>query len=151
MRLQQIDFTTILPIWQNLLWPNRTSAIEPVSCIQLFGEKDYSIMSAAPTFFGVFKDDRLIGVNSGFKTSSELYRSRGIYVLPEFRKAGVAHMLFAATCEQARKEQCDSVWSMPRLSAVRAYQNFGFTIVSQIENRYNEQNEDHVYVILTQQ
>lgn len=149
MQLQQIDFLTILPIWKKLLWPERTSAIEPVSCIQLFGEKEYSIMSNAPTFFGVFKDGQLVGVNSGFKTSNELYRSRGIYVLPEFRKFGVSTMLFSAVCDQGRKERCSTVWSMPRLSALWAYQRFGFTVVSQTENRYNEQNEDHVYVTFT--
>lgn len=146
MNTEIISFEEILPIWKNFLWPIRSSAIEPVSCIQLFGEKDYSILNAIPTFFAVRISGKIVGVNSGFKTSPTLFRSRGIFVFPEYRKLGISTLLFDAVCNQAKLEGCSTVWSMPRLSAVGAYHRFGFKTVSNIENRYNEQNEDHEYV-----
>ena len=33
MLTTKISFDTILPIWQDKLWPNRQSAIEPVSAM----------------------------------------------------------------------------------------------------------------------
>ena len=53
-------------------------------------------------------------------------RARGIWVDPEFRRYGVAQILFDMTEKQAKKENCDAVWSMPRKSALPAYEKFGF-------------------------
>lgn len=134
MRATKISFEDILPIWENKLWPNRESAIEGVSAMTWPYEGnpepiDMSIFDYQPTFYGVFMDNKLIGVNSGHRTTDTQYRSRGIWVDPDYRKRGVAQLLFVLTEHQARIEKCEMMWSIPRKTALTAYTKFGFTTV----------------------
>ena len=134
MRATKISFEDILPIWENKLWPNRESAIEGVSAMTWPYEGnpdpiDMNIFEYQPTFYGVYMDNKLVGVNSGHKTSDTQYRSRGIWVDPEYRKKGVAQLLFVLTEHQARIEKCEMLWSIPRKTALTAYTKFGFTTV----------------------
>lgn len=134
MRATKISFEDILPIWENKLWPNRESAIEGVSAMTWPYEGnpdpiDMNIFDYQPTFYGVFMDNKLVGVNSGHRTTDTQYRSRGIWVDPDYRKRGVAQLLFVLTEHQARIEKCEMMWSIPRKTALTAYTKFGFTTV----------------------
>ena len=44
-----------------------------------------------PYFFGAYVDGKLAGVNSGHKTSETNFRSRGLYVLEEYRRLKRQH------------------------------------------------------------
>lgn len=134
MIIQEISFDQICQIWQEQLWPNRISPIETHSAMtwpfeENNQEYDMSIFEYTPTFFGVFNDQKLIGVNSGHKTQDTVYRSRGIWVEPKYRKANVSQLLFKATESKAIDEGCDMIWSIPRKSALPAYVKFGFESV----------------------
>tara|TARA_B100000212_G_C27331839_1_gene515008 strand:+ start:793 stop:1254 length:462 start_codon:yes stop_codon:yes gene_type:complete len=134
MKATKISFEDILPIWENKLWPNRESAIEGVSAMTWPYEGnpdpiDMNIFDYQPTFYGVFMDNKLVGVNSGHRTTDTQYRSRGIWVDPDYRKRGVAQLLFVLTEHQARIEECEMMWSIPRKTALTAYTKFGFTTV----------------------
>lgn len=127
MELRRITFDRILPVWENKLWPNRESEIREMSSMVYKGGTDMSIYEKyTPTFWGVFDGDRVIGVNSGFRTSDDMYRSRGIWVDPEYRRRGVSRMLFRALNAQAIQEHCSYIWSIPRRSALGSYQRAGF-------------------------
>ena len=68
MLTTKISFDTILPIWRDKLWPNRESAIEPISAMTWPFEGapdpiDMSIFDYEPTFWGVYIDDKLVGFN----------------------------------------------------------------------------------------
>jgi GNAT superfamily N-acetyltransferase len=63
---------------------------------------------------------------SGFRTDEKVYRSRGLYVTPEKRGAGLSKMLLKLTIATAKKENCRIIWTMPRKSALFAYENVGF-------------------------
>ena len=134
MRATKISFEDILPIWENKLWPNRESAIEGISAMTWPYEGnpdpiDMKIFDYQPTFYGVFMDNKLVGVNSGHRTTDTQYRSRGIWVDPDYRKKGIAQLLFVLTEHQARIEKCEMMWSIPRKTALTAYTKFGFTTV----------------------
>ena len=87
------------------------------------------IFNYEPSFFGVIRNGRIVGVNSGHRTKDNIYRSRGIWVDPDVRKKGVAQLLFDATEKQAIKEGCNMIWSIPRKSALSAYTKFGFETI----------------------
>lgn len=131
---KQITFDEILPIWKNKLWPNRQSAIEPMSAMTWPFEGDpqpynMSIFEYEPTFWGVFDGDKLVGVNSGHRTTDLQYRSRGIWVDPDYRGLGLAETLFSMLQNQAIIEECEMIWSIPRKTALKAYTKFGFETV----------------------
>ena len=84
--VKKIEWKDVLPIWKNHLWKDRKSKIKPTNGLNPSGYYDVQIEYYIPTFFGVFNNNNLIGVNSGHATSKYNYRSRGIYILPEYRK-----------------------------------------------------------------
>ena len=151
MRLERLDFNTIKTIWENNLWPNRTSAIETHSVMTWPYEGnpeqyDMDIFNYPATFWGAYLDNKLVGVNSGHKTTDEQYRSRGIWVDPEYRKRSVAQMLFLMTAHQAKVEGCEMLWSIPRKIALPAYTKFGFETVG--DYIITETSDANIYVKL---
>ena len=130
----KITFDEICTIWKAELWPKRVSAIEPHSAMTWPFENnpnqyDMSIFEYTPIFWGTYIDNKLVGVNSGHRTTDAQYRSRGIWVDPSYRKHGVAQILFTMTEHQAILEECNMIWSIPRKSALPAYTKFGFVTV----------------------
>lgn len=145
-----INFETIEEVWREKLWPGRTSAIETHSAMTWpydnnSNEYDMSIFNYPATFFAAYDNEKLIGVNSGHRTADNLYRSRGLWVDPNYRKQGIAQLLFGSTETQARLEGCDAVWSIPRKTALPAYQRFGFETVGDFFG--TETSEANIYVI----
>lgn len=151
MRIERLDYKTVESIWQTHLWTNRTSAIESHSAMTWPFEGnpdpiDMNIFNYPATFWGAYLDNKLVGVNSGHKTTDEQYRSRGIWVDPEYRKRGVAQMLFLLTAHQAKIEGCELLWSIPRKTALPAYTKFGFETVG--DYIITETSDANIYVKL---
>ena len=85
-----------------------------------------TIWKYEPTFWAARSEGNLIGVNSGFKTNDDIYRSRGLYVSPKYRGEGVSKMLLKLTINSAKQEECRIIWTMPRKDSLFAYENVGF-------------------------
>jgi GNAT superfamily N-acetyltransferase len=125
-----IPFDTISYYWQ-FLWPNRQTPIKTHSSLTYDKNIDMSIYNNTPTFVGAFLDSgTLIGVNSGFRTSPNWYRSRGLWVNPHYRRMGASQLLLQAVQNQALKEDCTHIWTIPRKSSLGAYTRFGFVRTS---------------------
>jgi GNAT superfamily N-acetyltransferase len=136
VKTTKISFEQICDVWKVELWPERVSDIEPHSAMTWPFEGtpeqyDMNIFEYRPIFWGVYMDDKLVGVNSGHRTTDTQYRSRGIWVDPQYRKHGISQMLFTMTEHQAKLEDCDMIWSIPRKSALPAYSKFGFKTVGE--------------------
>jgi GNAT superfamily N-acetyltransferase len=129
--IEQVDFEVILPIWNNYLWPERKSEIKPMSCMTYDGGYDISIYEMySPSFFAVYENGVIIGVNSCHRTQLTQARSRGIWVNPEYRNQGVAGLLFNMVDQVSKKEKCTEIWSLPRKSALPAYEKYGYVKTS---------------------
>lgn len=131
--LTTLTFEQIKVVWETKLWPDRKSPIEPISMIgfiepYLPTNIDMSIaeIEQTPLFVGAYDGDRLVGVNSGFRTSTDHYRSRGLYVDPDYRGKGIAQRLLREVFVEALFLHCPIVWSMPRGVARQAYFKAGF-------------------------
>lgn len=129
--IQTIDWDTICDIWTNNLWPKRTSAIETNSAMIYLGGIDIKNMQTVPTFFGYYHLDLLAGVNSGHMCADGTYRSRGLYVFPEFRGMGIGSQLLTATVNQAKTLNAKLVWSLPRKTSWSTYRRAGFVLTSE--------------------
>jgi GNAT superfamily N-acetyltransferase len=79
-----------------------------------------------PTFFGVYDNEKLIGVNSGHRSKKNEYRSRGLWVDPDYRGRKIGKILLQATINKAVEEGCDLIWSLPRESSMPVYNSVGF-------------------------
>lgn len=152
MKIIRLSFEQIISVWQNHLWPDRESPIESHSAMTWPFEGnpeqyDMNVFNYPATFWGVYIDNKLVGVNSGHKTTDTQYRSRGIWVDPEYRKQGVAQNLFNMTKHQAVLEKADMIWSLPRKTALPAYERFGFSTVGGFIK--TETSDANIYVKLT--
>jgi GNAT superfamily N-acetyltransferase len=137
--VQQITFEQILPIWKNKLWPNRVSKIETHSAMTWPSSHpnqpyDMNAFNYPIYFFGSYKNDRLIGVNSGHLTSPTEFRSRGLWVDPEFRGMGLAKQLLEKTIQQAIQSNASLIWSLPRITSLDTYHSVEFTTVGEVIN-----------------
>lgn len=137
-KIKEINFETILPLWQ-LLWPDNDN-IQPMSSIKYLGSYDIDIYTKfKPTFLGLYDNEILIGGISGHKSSHEDYRIRGIYILPEYRSKGLSKMLFDAVILQAKKEHATQVWSLPKKEAFFSYKKNNFIQTTKwIKTEYGE-------------
>ena len=149
MKIERLTFEQIFDVWNNKLWPDRQSPIETHSAMTWpFEGKpqpiDMNIFTYTPTFWGMFIDNKLIGVNSGHKTSDTQYRIRCIWVDPEYRGNGLAQYLFTITEHRAILEKCNMIWSIQRKTALSSYTNYGFDTVGDFIK--TETSEANIYV-----
>jgi GNAT superfamily N-acetyltransferase len=125
--LQRISFAEVYPIWRDHLWPGRKSEIKPVSPVGPDLKYAGEIARSAPHFWGlVGPNGLLVGIISGYRTSPETFRSRGLYIEEHYRCRGLSRRLLSAVCAEAKTHGCKQVWSFPRHSAWPAYSAFGF-------------------------
>jgi GNAT superfamily N-acetyltransferase len=143
----ELDWAEILNIWHNYLWPNRVSAIEPVSAMCFLNGHNMANMVSIPTFYGYIVNDKIVGVNSGHACPDQNnYRSRGLWVDPDYRGRGIGQQLLTATINQGLQEGYDQIWSYPRQTSWPTYLAVGFVLASAWET--SETSEDNAYCIL---
>lgn len=133
--VEVISFEEILPVWKQKLWPQRASAIEPLSAIDHDGSINMEIMKSRPVFMGIRAPGSIefVGVISGFKTSSERYRSRGLWVSEKERGNGLGLTLLSHLETIALKEGCTCLWTMARKTAWPFYEKMEFVKISEID------------------
>jgi GNAT superfamily N-acetyltransferase len=128
--IQQISWSEIFEIWSEKLWPQRNvQTIEPFSAMLLSGGYG-SNQSYSPTFWGYMRDSAIVGVNSGHACVDGSYRSRGLWVDPEYRNQGIGRNLLLKALEQAENENTRLCWSLPRKTSWPTYQSAGFELCS---------------------
>ena len=125
-QVEEISFDEILSVWQSKLWPDRKSPIKTHSSMTLLREIDMDVYNYTASYFGIFYNKNLIGVNSGHKSSKTEYRSRGLWVDLEYRRQGLGVLLLQKTQDQARIENCSLIWSIPRKESLAVYLSAGF-------------------------
>ncbi len=126
MNVTASSFEEVFPVWRDHLWPARETPIRSHSSMTFDGGYDPTIYDNPVHFYKVIIDDRIAGVNSVFKTGTTECRSRGLFVFPEFRGQGVSSLLLAAAVDFAKKQSAAAIWSLPRESALKAYERVGF-------------------------
>lgn len=139
--IKNIEWHLIYPIWEKYLWPERTSPIKSHSAMMYLNGHSMKNYDYRPSFLGYFKDNSLIGVNSCHKCSDGSLRSRGLWVHPDHRNQGIGYKLLKQTIEF--KGNATFVWSYPRKSSWRTYENVGFYLTSDWES--SETSEANAY------
>jgi len=113
--------------------------------MQYLGGHDIKNMDYAPTFIAYFLDNQIVGVNSGHKCSDNGYRSRGLYVFPEYRGRGIGVELLKETIKLGKTTGCTYVWSYPKNSSWKTYSKAGFNLSTDWEKSENGMNAYCIY------
>lgn len=131
IEFKEISWSDCKKIWVHYLWKGRKD-IKTMSSMASATEIDMEIYNKYfPYFFGAYVDRKLVGVNSGHKTSETNFRSRGLYVLEEFRGSKVSTGILQHTVDTARDLGCTMCWTMPREKALPAYEKVGFVKIGE--------------------
>lgn len=92
-----------------------------------------------PTTFhlGMYHKEHIVGVASFMEDSfkdftGKQFRLRGMAVLPEYRKKGLAELLLKKGEQLLKEKQCTLLWFNAREVAVNFYKSIGYEIVSGI-------------------
>jgi GNAT superfamily N-acetyltransferase len=130
--IKEISFSEICTLWDEL-HPGRKHKMFSTMC--LYGYNNWHKTEKVMThYFGYYIDDKLVGVNSGHTTALITFRSRGLYVLPEYRNQGIGLKLLKHTIKFGFEKYTDDiVWSYPRKEALNVYEKAGFKKISDFE------------------
>lgn len=128
--IEEISFDTILSIWKNKLWQKRPSIDSHSAMLIEPGKYDFGNFLLPIWYFGLFENNKIIGVNSCHLCVDGSMRSRGLWVDNIFRGRGYGKMLLLYAINKA--QHCDSnfIWSFPRKTAWPTYNSVGFVLTS---------------------
>jgi GNAT superfamily N-acetyltransferase len=126
MKIHKIEFTTIKEVWQNNLWQNRESAIEPCSSMTFMHDLHLDFSFLPQIFLGGYVGNTLVAVNSLHLAEKYLARSRGLWVDPTYRNNGYGKQILLETNRLARELNADAIWSFPRKNSISTYKNAGY-------------------------
>jgi len=131
--VENITWEEIKFIWEKYLWQNKKSGVKPFNKWtwkypgRSFGS-NYD-MNVSPVFFGIYEDDKLVSVNSCYMSNvwedSIYFRSRGLWTDPEYRRKGYASLILLETIKYAKENNGTWIWTIPRKTALPAYENVG--------------------------
>lgn len=143
--IQKITWEEIYEVWSKELWPTRTSKIESTSAMNFLSGYNMDNMKNTPTLFGYVFGGKVVGVNSGHRCADGSYRSRGLYVKPQFRGLGLGVALLKATLKQATLEESKFIWSLPRMDSWKTYNSVGFKLASSWHLTETSDNNAYCY------
>jgi ribosomal protein S18 acetylase RimI-like enzyme len=134
--IEEVRFADVLPAWRKWLWPNgpafnkrgeAKTKISPVSVYTLNGGKDFSIRAkATPRFFATIVEDVVIATSSGFFSEENVFRMRGIWVHPDFRRKGLARIHIENLCALGDSLGAVKIWGITRQASFEFYRRVGF-------------------------
>ena len=76
--IYRIDFETIQKVWRENLWVEGDSADKRYNRIKIDGKFDQDMAEKTVMYWAYKLDDEIVGVNSGYKSCENYYRSRGL-------------------------------------------------------------------------
>lgn len=122
MKIEHLTYSEIEPHWQQL-WPGRkfeqTSAMAYLGGYHAYAAQDIC-------YYAVTIAGKIAGVNSCHNTGDLIVRSRGLWVLPEYRGQGIGQELLNYNFAWAKLRGYRAVWSYPKQAAFSTYQSVGF-------------------------
>jgi ribosomal protein S18 acetylase RimI-like enzyme len=144
MEIREITFEEILPYWK-ILWKEYVDRGYGINKVNLDTQKDWTHLAyyhishewveklIKPVYAACFIDEKIVGVESGYKTNIDYYRIRGLWVDENYRRRGVATKL-VRYFEGLSKEYY--IWTIPRATAIKFYLSCGFNIDGKLDTIY---------------
>lgn len=132
--IKVVSFEQCMRVWSTT-WQSMSSPILPQSCMRLPSRDElnnkpgmffYSLDIDTPVFLGIHEDKKLVAVNS-FHRVDGTTRTRGLFVLPEYRGRGYGMKLLRDTWNRS---VVFPVWDFPTEEELPVYLKAGFRQVS---------------------
>lgn len=147
--IKEITFELIREYWSIYLWPEYVQQGLRISRVNTTTQKDYFYKVLKhinqeqveawikPTYIAYFFGAEIVGVESGYKTNTNYYRLRGLWVNESYRRQGIATEMIDYL---ANKSEERYLWTIPREKAVGFYKKYGFEITGKSAKTVYGQN-----------
>jgi GNAT superfamily N-acetyltransferase len=144
--IKELTFEEIQYYWKKYLWAKYTTRVHK---IDVHTQKNYFYRFVKyltrdqidewfnPTYIGYVIDDKIVGVESGYKSNKDYYRLRGLWVNDDYRGQGIATKLLKYLEIRSSEKY---LWSCPRESALDFYLKYGFKVTGLSEITLYGQN-----------
>jgi len=154
--VKEITFEDILEGWKQL-WPDRKDTpnvstwtlmkecffYDNVVIVKDMIDHDINIKTTEDVnYYGVYENEKLIGVNSGHKTCQISWRSRGLWVHPDYRGRRISKMLLNAVVDSADTQY---VWSVPKTASIKSYESIGF--IKRSDEIVTTQDKNYIVIL----
>ena len=154
--VKEITFEDILEGWKQL-WPDRKDTpnvstwtlmkecffYDNVVIVKDMIDHDINIKTTEDVnYYGVYENEKLIGVNSGHKTCQISWRSRGLWVHPDYRGRRISKMLLNAVVDSADTQY---VWSVPKTASIKSYESIGF--IKRSDEIVTAQDKNYIVIL----
>lgn len=141
MNIMNISCSEIANFWKSHLWTDTKIRLSSSIIFNTYPfEYDLNYHNGERIFLGAFcSHNVLVGVNSLHRTD-EVWRSRGLCVLPSHRGKGISQKLLKETIDKA-EGKC---WSIPKRTALSTYLRSGFVQTSDFFE--TETSKENCYV-----
>jgi GNAT superfamily N-acetyltransferase len=136
LKIELVDFATVLPLWREQLWPNRQSPIESHSAMRWPNTWSHTmtVFDHSAFFYAAYSNNEIVGVNSAHWVEHTWWRSRGLWVHPDHRGRALGIHLLREASRTAKKNGASMIWSLPRLTSLKTYSRAGYVQVSEALN-----------------
>jgi hypothetical protein len=129
MTVERITFDRMKDMWDAWVWPS-TAPNPPVDTSQYLGGNDVNIVKKyTPTYAAIKEGGLFIAALGGHRTTSHMYRLRGLYLYENIDKSRYAELsksLLGFFISIARSEGCNCIWDLVPLE--HEWITCGFTI-----------------------
>lgn len=136
--IRTVLFHDVVPLWR-ALWDHSPDNVKPVNTASFLLAEGYNdrIPYEPPIFLGAFVDDKLVGVNSVYRSApSGFMRTRGLFVRHEKRGTGIGTALIQESEKYARLAACSILWGYPRFGGIHLWYRQGFRTVGDAFNTF---------------
>mgnify|MGYP001325352871 CR=1 FL=1 len=124
--IYRVNYEIAKEVWKQDLWSYGNSADKKYSKMKIKEQFDKTIAEKTIFYWAYKLDDKIVGINSGYKSCDNYYRSRGLWVDPKFRGAGFAKSLLDVVIGESIFWGCKYIWSYPREESLSVYESMGF-------------------------
>ena len=138
--VEEISFEEIKEVWEKELWPDKKNGVAKanewtwewsvIRSKRKLGKDKQMAKEVEPTFIGIRSGQELVAVNSCYYSNTQgmfkYWRSRGLWVHPNFRGQKYSSVVLIWCLEYAKRKGGHWMWTVPRESALPAYKSAGF-------------------------
>ena len=122
----EIDFKSAQTIWSQGLWKDSVVWKKKYSKKEINNNFDNYLAQLTISYW-VYKDgEDVVGINSGYVSTKNYFRSRGLWVSYKYRGQGIYKLLLDKAIEKSVRYKCKYIWSYPRKESLFAYEKVGF-------------------------
>ena len=140
------NFEECSKIWTTDLWPNSNLGNKPLSSTKIEGNFDKKRAKETIKYYTYKIQDKIVGTMSGYVSTENYYRQRGLWVHSDYRNMGLMKVLVdQISVPRALEYECKYVWSIIRLSLLPIYKTAGFQQYSKPERGTPDPEIDKEY------